>query len=324
MNPNRQPLRGTESPDPSHAITRRSLLIAALGAPALASLVAACGDPTTEPAGTVPGTTPGTVPGTVPGTGATGSIEHPVDPALAIIRVSYEGGFVPQGYAFVNLPTLIVAGDGQSFMPGVTTLEFPGPLLAPMNVRAITEAGVQRLLSLADDAGLLAPPPDYTSEADQLVADAPNTVVTISAAGATFSHSAYALGLMGDDGTGGDDESTPARRTLFGFVHALEDLAAVVGAENLGEEAIDRPTEFRLQSYAVTEGDLASFDPAPTIVDWPASTGLDLAAAAECARVSADAAGAIFADADQNSVFRQGDALYRLAVAAVLPGDRPC
>ena len=44
---------------------------------------------------------------------------------------------------------------------GVTTLEYPGPLLRPVVRRTLDEAGIQPLLALADEHGLLAEPPEY-------------------------------------------------------------------------------------------------------------------------------------------------------------------
>ena len=119
------------------------------------------------------------------------------------------------------------------------------------------------------------------------------------------------------------EEMTPARQALLDYVQALGGLAATVGSA-LGEETLFEPTEYRLRATPVMEADLAGMDPAPTIVDWPASIGLDLATASDCVRVSADAVGTVFTDADQLTHFRQDDVIYRLAVAGVLPGDPVC
>jgi len=105
---------------------------------------------------------------------------------------------------------------------------------------------------------------------------------------------------------------------------AASDLTTTVGASELGPEEIDQPVEFRLRSSRVAAGGSEGMDPAPTIIDWSAATGLDLASAAECARIGADAAGQVFAAATQITWFRQGDTVYRIAVAGVLPGDPAC
>jgi hypothetical protein len=306
--------------------SRRSLLVSMIGAPVLATLVAACGDPDIEPSAANPATSgpESTMPSTsapVP-TASPAGVQHPTGADDVVLRYGREGGFVPVGVFFVNQPSLLISGDGRLFTPGVITLEYPGPLLLPMAVRTISEAGIQTVLAAAEDAGLLAPPPDYTAEVN--VTDMPDTVVTLSAGGSTYRHSAYALGFPTDEQGNPADETTPARVALLAFTRLLDDITTTVGASELGEETVFEPAEYRLQATPVQEADLAGMDPAPTIVDWPESTGLDLSAAAECARVSAAAAGTVFADATTATFFRQGEALYSLAVAGVLPGDPAC
>ena len=84
------------------------------------------------------------------------------------------------------------------------------------------------------------------------------------------------------------------------------------------------PTVYRLQARAVDPTELPRQDPAPTIVDWPATTGVSLASSTECARVDASAVGSLFLDAKQNTYFKEGDIVYQLSVAGVLPGDPAC
>jgi hypothetical protein len=307
-------------------MSRRSLLVSMIAVPLLAVAVTACGDDSLDTGSSTPGTAPpDSMPGSVPP--ATdgpvgGAIDHPTGADEVVIRFGHEGGFVAPGTLFVNVPSVLIAGDGRVYTPGVTTMEFPGPMLQPMSVRTITEAGIQKLLAAADAAGLLAPPPDYSAELN--VADVQDTVVTLTAGGATYTHSAYALGFQTDDQGNQVPETTPARAALQEFTLLLGDLAAAVGADQLGPETLFVPTDYRMQATPIAEADLAGIDPAPSIIDWPATTGLDLATASECALLPADAAGSVFADANSNTFFKQGDALYRISVAGVLPGDRAC
>ena len=74
-----------------------------------------------------------------------------------------------------------------------------------MQVSPVTEAGIQELLALADEHGLLADV-EYTDPTN--IADAPDTVVEISANGTTYRHVAYALGI--------GDETDPARASVGG------------------------------------------------------------------------------------------------------------
>ena len=81
-------------------------------APVLAAL-AACGDPNVA-SGTDPTTPATTTPDTTPGTITTSTapvIAHPVRPDDVVLKLSYEGGFVAAGYAFVNTPALLVSGE---------------------------------------------------------------------------------------------------------------------------------------------------------------------------------------------------------------------
>jgi hypothetical protein len=307
---------------PRTPFSRRTLLVSMVAAPVFAAVIAACGDDTLESADSTAGSSSTVPPADAPDTPAAGAIEHPTGADDVVLRYGFDGGFVAPGTMFVRLPSLLISGDGRVFAPGVTTMEFPGAMVSPMSVRTITEAGIQTLLTAADQAGLLAPPPDYTAE--MTVADVQDTVVSLSAGGSTYTHSAYALGFETDDQGNPEPESTPARVALLEYTQLLSDLPSAVGADQLGPESMFEPTEYRLQATPVVEADLAGIDPAPSIVDWPESTGLDLATAAECARLTADAAGSVFADADSNTYFRQADVLYRISVAGVLPGNAPC
>ncbi len=294
-------------------MNRRTFLAAALVAPVVAAL-AACGDPDQVPAATTPGTVPDATPETVPGSMPTTRISHSTTAQDVVLKLSYEGGFVPAGYAFVNTPTLLVSGDGRVFTQGAIPAIFPGPLLPSVMVRSIDEDGVQALLGIAQADGLLATPPDYTG--GDGIADAPNTVVTINAAGGSFVHSGYALGI--------DSPESPTRAALLDAATKLADLETAAGAANLGTDQPFEAQTYRFQARAIDPTELTNQDPAPSVVEWPAATGVSLAAATTCARVEATTVGSLFVDAKQNTYFQEGDVVYQLAVAGVLPGDPPC
>jgi len=282
-------------------VNRRNFLSTALGVPALAAmagslstLLAACGD---DEAATEPSYADG--------------------PNDVVLSIRYEGGFVPMGFAFVNTPTLLVSGDGRVFEPGMQTLEFPGPLLSPVMVRPISAAGIRKVIRLAGDAGLLAAPPDYSLPGGMMVADAPTTVVTITVGGQTYRHAAEALGLGIGDGT-----STPARDNLAAFVEVMTDITAVAGTGEVGEPIPFDPDRYRLQAMEANPADWG--EPAPTVVDWPAGTGVVLAEAATCATATAEGVGQVLTAADQLTFFREGDVVYQVFAAGMLPGDAEC
>ncbi len=307
--------------------SRRRLLATFAAGPALALLVAACGERADDAgsSGTTPGTAPVTTPEpTTPPIDTTGgsSVAYPTAADAVVLRLGYEGGFVPAGTAFVNLPTLLITGDGRVITQAPVTAQYPGPLVAPLEVRTISPEGIEVLLRLADDSGLLGEIPDYTGETN--IADAPNTVVSLQTDTGTYTHSAYALGIASDAAGNPTDESTPARQALADFVAQVTDLEATVGAGELGSSSLLEPSAYRLQSSVVDEATLGGYDVEPTLVDWPATTGLALADATTCAVLTAEAAGGVFDGATSLTFFRDGDALYSLAVAVQLPGDPAC
>ena len=308
-------------------MNRRDFLAALVISPAAAALLAACGDTSnSSPLTTDPGTpgpgTPG--PGT-PGPGTTvtaGGFKYATGADDVVVRLGYEGGFMVQGAAYIFPPALLVSGDGRLFVPGAQIEIYPGPLLSPVTVRTITPAGIGRLLQLADDAGLLATPPDYTAEIN--VTDVGNVVVQLAANGATYVHSAFALGLDVDANGLPVDGLTPQRAKLKKFVDLLGDYTKIAGDENLGPEAAFDATAYRFQAFIVEPDTLAAQDPAPTIVEWPASSGVTLADSTTCARIDAAAAGTLFTEAKQNTYFTEAGVTYSLAVGRVLPGDPAC
>lgn len=283
---------------------RRTFLAAVVGLPmfgAAASLLAACGD-ATEPGGTPTPTTPPTVP-------------HPTGADEAVLRISYSGGFVPFGYQFRQVPTLLVSGDGRAFLPAPQPAIYPGPLLPPVNVRSIDEEAVQVLLDLARAEGLLATPPDYALPAGIGIADAPDTVVELHANGTVYRHAANALGMSGT--------STPARDALQRFVDRASSLEAAVGVAHLGTESAFEPDAYR---FVAVQVDPAAYttEPLPTVVDWPSSTGVVLADASECAEATDAAVGVLFRGANELTFFREGEVVYQLWAGPVLPGDAAC
>ena len=251
---------------------------------------------------------------TTPGTTPTSGIAHPTGADDVVLKISYEGGFVPVGYAFLNTPTLLVSGDGRVFTQGAVPAIYPGPLLPTVLVRTITEDGMQALLGIVKSAGLLAAPPDYAG--GEGVADAPNTVLTINADGGSFVHSAYTIGI--------DNPESPARQKLLDVTTALGDIETAAGASNLGPDEPFVPTAYRFQARVVDPTELTSQDPEPTIVDWPPQSSMSLAGATTCARLEAGAVGSLFLDAKQNTYFRDGGVVYQLSVGGVLPGDPAC
>jgi hypothetical protein len=296
---------------------RRTFLTALLGTPALAAVISACGDTSSTPLR--PRGTGDSVPDTGGHTTVPPHVDHPIGASDVVLRFGYEGGFVAPDTLFSRTPTLLVTGDGRALTPNVVPDVFPGPLVPGLNVQTVTENGLQAMLLAADAAGLLAAPPSYDMPGGIGVADAPDTVVTLTAKGSTFEHRAYALGMAASDGK----EATPARAALWKFVTSLGELATLAGADQLGATAPFVPPAYRIRATPYTPQP-STDQPAPTIVEWPASAGVALSNAVECVIVDTAKLGDLFAKATQLTYFTDAGVTYQLAVAPVLPGDTGC
>lgn len=302
------------------ARVRRS--IAPLLAGTLAVALAACGDDTIDgtaddgaldsvpaPSGTTnpPATDGPTSPPSSPAPNAPTAIEHPVGADDVVLEISYEGGFVPVEVAFQNLPTLLVTGDGRLIVQGPQIAIYPGPLLPNMQVRSISEEGIQQLLELAAEHGLLT---ERAYENPTDIADAPDTVVTIAANGETYEHRAYALGF--------EDDSDELRTMLSDFVDRVTGDWVTSDNPELGPEQPFDAEQYLVRAIAVD--DLSGYEIEPTVLDWPADLP-PLAEATECLALPAAELGDLFAEANQLTFFTSDGVTYQMAVKPQLPGD---
>ncbi|HEY7069760.1 MAG TPA: hypothetical protein VH479_06605 [Acidimicrobiales bacterium] len=242
-----------------------------------------------------------------------GGIDHPSGADEIVLEIREEGGLAgPQQVAGPS--TLVVTGDGRLVQPGPVIEIYPGPLLPNLQQRTISEEGVQQLLALADDHGLLA---DVTYPNPDNVMDAPDTVVTISAGGATFEHRAYALGYEGEGA-----ETDEGRAQLQDFVSAATQLAASTDEPSLGDEEPYEADTYLLRAMP-DQPDRTADGLEPSIVDWPAAAGVRLADASDCVEVPADGVATVLADANQLTRFLDAGVTYALSVQPSVAG-RSC
>lgn len=292
---------------------RRTFITGIAASGLVVPVLAACGVRTSIAPGTVPpmSTSPTTVPPTtVP------PIDHPTGADEFVVRVKYAGGLVANNYDLMRSPSVLVTGDGFAVTPGAVPAVYPGPLLPALRARTIAEIGVQSVLRAADSAQLLGPAPDYSI--DPFVMDAADTVLEIHARGEVYTHQAYALDMEVPSSI----VESEARKRLRTFVQGLTDLVTLAGAENLGPDGPLHPDAYRVQANPVDPSQYG--DPAPTVVPWPAGTGVELAKASQCVVGSADKVGALFEAANQLTFFEEGTTTYSLVVAPALPGDPVC
>lgn len=171
----------------------------------VAMLATACGD--TEDRSVVPLSRP------------TGSDE-------VVVQVMVTGGFVPVGTAVSTVPTVTVLGDGTVITPAPVIAIYPGPAISPLQSVRVPSSTVDDLVERAGDLGLLERPLEFGQPP---VADAPDTIVTITANGTEHRHVANALGASGrlDDAGAGrqiTEQAAANRRALRSFVDATEAL----------------------------------------------------------------------------------------------------
>jgi len=245
--------------------------------------------------------------------------QHPTGADDVVIEYAEVGGFVTREFAFQQTPNLLVSGDGRVFSPGAQIEIYPGPLLPAVQMQPIAEDGMQAILAAAEEAGLLQQI-DYEQPTD--IADATTAQVTINVNGQTYVHSAYALGLAfpGE----GSEETTPERQALADFIVRLNDMAGVVGVDQLGEQTIFEPAEYGIEAIVVD--DLSAYGSdgiEPTAVDWLADASVRLADASTCIVVSAAEVGELLATANQLTFFIDADVTYQVLAKPILP-DTTC
>ena len=275
--------------------------------------VAATTTPATSPATSAPGTSaPAAPPTTSPVTAPTElRYDHPTGADEAVVEIRYEGGFTTPEMTFSRAPLLLITGDGRVIYEGPVPAIYPGPLLPNLLERTITEDGIQTLLAKADELGLLAEA-DYARN-DQ-IADAPDTVVTITVDGTTYTHSAYALGF--------DGETDAGRANLFEFVTAATtDLAGTVGEDELGPEAPLASDTYLVRATPLDPAVTMTTEVPATMVEWPADASVSLADAGECAELPAAEGDMLFVDANQLTFFTEGGVTYQVAATPAVPGS---
>jgi len=305
---------------------RRHLIAAFVAVPAL-GLLAACGSDATGDSLQTSDTTAGTPVESLPATTATPATdpaEAPPEPDATVeaasgdVVLSYTtpGGFTTREFAFQQPPIALLTADGTLIGPAIAVDGAAPPLVQRHQVQTVSPAGVEALLAAAESAGLFADV-DYASDDSLLIADAPNSVLTITADGTTYTHEAYALGIGGGPGEGAS-ESTPERQALLDFLMALQsDPASIIGAENLGAPTDYEPTAYQIEA----RGEGGDLEVDTVIETWPADSGVDLESAQACVEVPRSDVGDLFENAEQFTYFEQDGEIYDVTVRPAYPGS---
>ncbi|HET6381451.1 MAG TPA: hypothetical protein VFH63_10550 [candidate division Zixibacteria bacterium] len=204
-----------------------------------------------------------------------GRIDHPTGDEL-VLRVEYHGGFQMPGADLYSLPSFTLLGDGRVITTGAVPAIFPGPALPPIQVRRLTEEGLQAVLREVARTGQFAASAEWRGAAG-FVADANDTIFTLRAEGREVRVVVYALGYLPEPAPGQpngmpglSEAEVAAHRALSALEGWLVTLETELAASAWADPA-SRPFESEALRLVVTNADGEAPDPAIPFeeVPWP-------------------------------------------------------
>lgn len=271
------------------------------------------------------------------GGGAAG-IAHPAGVEL-VLGVENRGGFVPIEWAATSMPSFTLLGDGRVIVRGAEPLIFPGPALPALQVRTLTEEGIQTILEAVTETRLFDDDLELRGAA-MMIADAPDTVFILHAAGREVTVSVYGLGTLDptvpQQGVSAAEQA--AHRTLATLnehLTLLEDWLPESAFADSGWQPY-QPEALRLYVRDVTAQPIDEPGMPPTVArpwpvdDDPATFGepVEWMPGGTCAVVDGEAAATWLeelAQADQLTRWTLGGATYSILPRPLLPHEeRAC
>jgi hypothetical protein len=198
-----------------------------------------------------------------------GGIDHSTAPEEVLVRISYEGGFVPIEWTYTNFAFYSLFGDGTLIVPGAQIELYPGPALPAISSRQVDEAGIQAILehAIAVTRNI---PADLNDLGYMGIADASTTVITVSAGGVDRTIRAYALSELTERPDGMPEREYQARLSLQELVATLTGPTEWLPEGSLGPEGAYEASAGRLFVGDYRKMDDLAQDPMP----WPLSAGL--------------------------------------------------
>ena len=195
--------------------------------------------------------------------GAGSGIDHSTDGHDVLVRVAFEGGFVPLEWTYRSLPSFSLYGDGTLVLPGAQIELYPGPALPSISTRTVTEEGIQTTLEEA--LGSIQGVPDEMLDMGSVgLADVPTTVITIRAGDVDRTIKVYGLSELTERPRHMSAEEFQARGQLQQLVTKLEGLATWLPDGSLGTETSYEASGARLFVSEYRKGDLPQ-EP----ITWP-------------------------------------------------------
>ena len=261
-----------------------------------------------------------------------GPIDHPSGDKL-VLRMSHSGGFAGPNLDFTGFPPFSLIGDGRVLVPGAVPAIFPGPALPAVNVRRLSEAGIQAVLNEVARTSLFGSSVAFRG-AQNCVMDAGDTIFTLHADGHEVTVTVYGLGAMDANNPcqGVSTAELAAHRSLRKLSDRLANLEAWLPVSAWAETTwrAYHPEALRLiVRNADADPPDGSGIPNP-LVDWPDSS--DPAAIGQagpfegerCAVVSGQRAEdwyAAISAANQLTRFVKDDHRYQVTVRFFLPDE---
>jgi hypothetical protein len=201
--------------------------------------------------------------------GAGSGIDHSTDGHDVLVRVAFEGGFVPLEWTYRSLPSFSLYGDGTLVLPGAQIELYPGPALPSISTRTVTEEGIQT--TLEEGLGSIQGVPDEMLDMGSVgLADVPTTVITIRAGDVDRTIKVYGLSELTERPQHMSDEEFQARGQLQQLVTKLEGLATWLPDGSLGTETSYEGSGARLFVSEYRKVDLPQ-EP----ITWPLQEDLD-------------------------------------------------
>jgi hypothetical protein len=269
----------------------------------------------------------------VGGAGAAGPTlsPKPEDPDKVIFRVSWEGGFVTPEMLLGRLPVVAVYADGRVITLGPVPAIYPGPLMPNLLEQTLSPEGLDSLIQLARDKGLLKDVKyDFPG-----IADAADTVLEINLDGKSYRLSAYALAEAVDGGVAPAIEVPPAdvagRAAMREFIDAL---TAIPSDDFVDEQHAYDFDALRLYVTKAAIVENSEFPGEQPPIAWPLD---DLATAGEAVENSPVGARCLVVEGDdlatikplldganQLSIFESEGTFYSLIPRPLFPDESGC
>jgi hypothetical protein len=263
--------------------------------------------------------------------GSPGAIAHPQGNDL-VLRVEFGGGMI-RDFFLTSFPQFTMTGDGRVIVPGAQIDLFPGPALPAVNVRKLTEEGIQAVLKEVARTGLFSQSAEYMG-ANNFIADGGETIFTLHAEGKDVTIKVAALGTLDPAGNypGISAAELAAHRALSRLAEELGNLDAQLPA-SAWEDTGWQPFVPDAMRLLVRNADADPPDDSGignAIVDWPvdadpATFGDPTSdGSMRCGVVSGQDAKdwyAALTDANQQTRFVSGDHKYQVTVRFQLPDE---